>query len=122
MLCSRNGGSRLIENCCRASHFRYSKNHQWRIRPWLNTAVCIVDVDIRIAELGGGARQLARPAWKFDLSNFSLCVANSFPIQDCLGCCRVVDDDAHKDRFPGRDRLKSHDVYTAVRERPADFS
>src|SRR5580704_11757832 len=112
----------MIQNYCRATYFRYSKNHQWRMRIRLNTAVCIVNVDIGVAKLRGGACQLARPVWKLDLNDLTFCVGYSFAVQDRTSGRRFVHDEAHKDRFLRRNRLKSHDVHLAVSERPADFS
>src|SRR5580704_15495953 len=121
-LCSRRGGSGLIQDYCRATHIRYSKDHQGRIRLRLDTAICVVNVDIGVAKLGRGPRQPARLVWKLDLNNLSFRVADSFRIQDGPRRSLFVDDDAHENRFLRGDRLKSHDIYAAVGERPADFS
>jgi hypothetical protein len=121
-LCSRRGSSGRIQDYCCATHFRYSKDHQRRIRLRLDTAICVVNVDIGVAELGRGPCQRARPVWKLDLDNLSFRVAYSLSIQDRPCRSRFVDDDAHEDRFLRGDRLKSQDIYAAVRERPADFS
>ena len=122
MLSSCCGGSGLIQNHCRATHFRYSKYHQRRTGLGLNTTVCVVNIDIGVAESGGGPCQFARPVRKLDLNNLSFRVAYSFRIQDGPRRSLFVDDDAHENRFLRGDRLKSHDIYAAVGERPADFS
>ena len=80
------GDSSFIQNYCRATEFRYSKNHQRRIRSGFHPAVCILNVDIGVAELGGGPCQLTRSVWKLDLNNLSFRVGYSFPIQDSPRC------------------------------------
>jgi len=121
-LCSCCYDSGLIQNHCRASHFRHSKYHQRCIRLGLDTTVCVVNVDIGVAEFGGGPCQFARPVRKLHLSNLSFRVTDSLSIQDRLRRSVFVDDNAHQDCFLRGDGLKSQDVYVAVRERPANFS
>ena len=76
-LCSRRGGSGPIQDCCRVTHFRYSKDHQWRIRLRLDTAVCVVNVDIGVAELARGPCEPARQTFPSDPGRLSMRMVNS---------------------------------------------
>src|SRR4030095_3614305 len=121
-LSSGGTGTRIVQDGRCATHIAYSKDDQRCSGACLHAAIRIIDVDICFAKLGSHARQLARPVLKPRLCDLDFCVGYSFFIQHRLRRFRLVNDDAHEKRFLPRNRLKSHDVYTVVRQFSADFS
>ena len=69
-LCSDSGP---VQNLGRLSRVCDAKNDQRGIRTRIYPAVGLVDVNVGFAKSRSRPCQLARPVWKFDLSDLRLC-------------------------------------------------
>jgi len=66
-------GSGPVQNRGRLSRVCDAKNDQRGIRTRIYPAVGLVDVNVGFAKSRSRPCQLARPVWKFDLSDLRLC-------------------------------------------------